>query len=130
MKRKMQITKRTIPNFCFNLIILILLSVVTHAQSDSIADIQGNKYKIIKIGDQWWMAENLRVNQYANGEAIPHLKDNTDWTNTSGGAFCYYNDNQENLKKYGNLYNWHAVNDEKGICPEGWHVATDREWIT
>ena len=130
MNRKMQITKRTIPYFSFILLILILLSSVTHAQSDSIADIQGNKYKIIKIGDQWWMAENLRVNQYANGEEIPHLTDNVEWTNTSGGAFCYYNNNPENLETYGNLYNWHTVNDERGICPEGWHVATDREWMT
>src|SRR6056297_2627421 len=98
MKIKMQSVKWIILKFSFNLIILILLSSVTYAQSDSIADIQGNKYNIIKIGDQWWMAENLRVNKYANGDEIPHLTDNNEWTNTSDGAFCYYDNNPENLE--------------------------------
>lgn len=124
----MQLTTRTIDCFIFNFILLILLFPDMIAQDDSITDIEGNTYKIVKIGDQWWMAENLRVTQYANGDHIPLLTADKEWKNTSNGAFSYYDNNKENIEKYGNLYNWHTVNDERGICPEGWHVASDKEW--
>ena len=95
----MQITIRTIACFIFNFILLILLSPDMIAQADSITDIEGNTYKIVKIGDQWWMTENLRVTQYANGDPIPLLTGNEEWENTSDGAFCYYDNNKENIEK-------------------------------
>lgn len=95
-----------------------------------ITDIDGNTYKIIKIGDQWWMAENLKVTRYRNGEAIPHVTDDSQWANLSTGAYCNYGNNTNNATTYGRLYNWYAVIDGRKIAPAGWHVPTDQEWET
>lgn len=93
-----------------------------------IIDIGGNVYQTVKIGDQWWMAENLKVTHYRNGDAIPNVTDGTEWTNLTTGAYCEYDNNSENVETYGRLYNWYAVNDSRNIAPEGWHVPSDEEW--
>ncbi|MEN8155508.1 MAG: fibrobacter succinogenes major paralogous domain-containing protein, partial [Bacteroidota bacterium] len=103
---------------------------VAVAQTDSITDIEGNVYKTVQIGTQWWMAENLKVTQYTNGDAIPHLTGATEWANTTGGAYCYYENKTGFADTYGNLYNWHTVADARGVCPQGWHIPSDEEWIT
>jgi len=90
-------------------------------------DIDGNIYQTIQIGNQEWMAENLKVTQYRNGDAIPHLTDSGSWVMTSSGAYCVYNNTPANAETYGNLYNWYAVDDSRNIAPEGWHVPTDDE---
>lgn len=95
-----------------------------------VTDIDGNTYQTVKIGDQWWMAENLRVTHYRNGEAIPNVTDSTDWTGLSTGAYCFYNNDANNATTYGSLYNWYAVIDSRNIAPEGWHVPSDVEWRT
>ena len=95
---------------------------------ETVTDIDGNVYKTVKIGNQWWMAENLKVTQYRNGDAIPNIVNNTEWTNLTGGAFCSYNNDNGNISTYGLLYNWYAVNDSRNIAPTGWHVPTDEEW--
>ncbi len=97
-------------------------------ETGTVTDIDGNVYKTVKIGNQWWMAENLKVTKYRNGEAIPHVTDNSSWTNLSTGAYCAYNNDETNTSTYGRLYNWHSVNDSRNIAPEGWHVPTDEEW--
>ncbi len=94
----------------------------------TVTDIDGNVYQAVKIGDQWWMAENLKVTHYRNGDAIAHVTDNTEWTNLSSGAWCVYDNNDGNTDTYGLLYNWYAVDDSRNIAPEGWHVPTDEEW--
>ena len=94
----------------------------------SLTDIDGNVYKVIKIGEQYWMAENLRVTRYRNGDYINKIESNTEWSNTSDGAFCEYGDNDLDVLTYGLLYNWYAVVDPRNIAPEGWHVPTDLEW--
>jgi len=96
----------------------------------TVTDIDGNVYTTIIIGNQEWMAENLKVTHYGNGDAIPHLTDDNDWTNTTSGAYCYYNNSSSNADTYGALYNWHAVDedDNRGLAPEGWHVPTDDDW--
>jgi uncharacterized protein (TIGR02145 family) len=94
----------------------------------SVTDIDGNVYKIVKIGNQWWMAENLKVTHYRNGEAIPNVTDDTQWSNLITGAWCNYNNDDANTTTYGRLYNWYAVNDSRIIAPSGWHVPTDEEW--
>jgi uncharacterized protein (TIGR02145 family) len=94
------------------------------------ADIDGNVYKTIKIGNQLWMAENLRVTHYRNGEVIPNVTDNNEWAHLTTGAYCNYDNNPTNGRKYGKLYNWYAVDDYRGLAPAGWHVATDEEWTT
>jgi len=92
------------------------------------ADIDGNRYLTIKIGEQWWMAENLKVVRYRNGDAIPNVTDNGDWSGLTTGAYCSYNDDSANTETYGYLYNWYAINDQRGLAPEGWHIASDGEW--
>jgi uncharacterized protein (TIGR02145 family) len=78
------------------------------------------------------MAENLKVNKYNDGTAIPNITDNTQWQNNTTGAWSYYDNNPVNNTKYGKLYNWYAVsktsNSNKNVCPTGWHVPTDAEW--
>ena len=92
------------------------------------ADIDGNVYKTIKIGNQVWMAENLKTTRYRNGEAISNIKDATAWEALTTGAWCEYNNLGINGIKYGHLYNWYAVADPRNISPEGWHIPTDAEW--
>lgn len=95
---------------------------------DVIEDIDGNIYPIIKIGKQAWMATNLKVNHYRNGDAIPNVTSNSDWENLTTGAYCNYENNVKNSVIYGYLYNWNVINDSRNIAPEGWHVPTDSEW--
>lgn len=93
----------------------------------SVTDIEGNKYATIQIGFQTWMAENLRTTKYKDGAAIPHITDNSIWSNLTTGAYSVYSHSPENEAVYGKLYNWYAVNTGK-LCPQGWHVPTDSEW--
>ncbi|MBN2012419.1 T9SS type A sorting domain-containing protein [candidate division KSB1 bacterium] len=96
--------------------------------TETITDIDGNAYNIIKIGDQWWMTENLKVTHYRNGDPIPNVAGASEWSNLSTGAYCNYDNTMDNTATYGSLYNWHAVNDSRNIAPAGWHVPTDDEW--
>ncbi|MBN2411271.1 T9SS type A sorting domain-containing protein [candidate division KSB1 bacterium] len=109
---------------------LVVTDNMTHDVSiyRTITDIEGNVYKIVKIGDQWWMAENLKVTHYRNGDPIPNVTDSTDWVTLKSGAFCNYNNIENYVSTYGRLYNWFAVNDNNFIAPEGWHVPSDEEW--
>jgi uncharacterized protein (TIGR02145 family) len=91
-------------------------------------DQEGNQYRTIQIGDQTWMAENLRTTKYRNNEPILNLTDNTQWANNTTGAYCSYNNNTANDCPYGKLYNWYAVNNANQLCPTGWHVPADAEW--
>jgi uncharacterized protein len=94
----------------------------------TVTDIEGNVYTTVKIGNQWWMAENLKVTYYRDGTPIPNVTDNTSWKGLSTGAYCYYSNSSVHGETYGALYNWYAVNDAHGLAPEGWHVPTDEEW--
>ena len=102
----------------------------TSNETGTVTDIDGNVYQTVKIGNQWWMAENLKVTHYRNGDAIPNVTDDDDWADLSTGAYCAYGENESNVKTYGYLYNWYAVNDSRDIAPAGWHVPTDEEWKT
>jgi len=88
----------------------------------------GRIYRTVRIGDQWWMAENLRETKYRNGDDIPEEADDTAWTELSTGARCSYNNDENKADTYGYLYNWHAVDDSRNIAPEGWRVSTDADW--
>lgn len=72
--------------------------------------------------------KNLDVTTYRNGDTIPEVKDHGEWQSLRTGAWCYYNNDPENGKIYGKLYNWYAVNDPRGLAPEGWHFPTFGEW--
>jgi len=97
----------------------------------TVTDIESNIYNAVIIGNQVWMAENLKVTKYRDGTAIPTGHTNSDWANLSTGAYAIYNNNASNeVDTYGNLYNWYAVDDSRNIAPEGWHVPTVAEWTT
>ena len=91
-------------------------------------DIDGNIYETVQIGNQVWMAENLRVTHYRDGTAITNITDEAAWSDSSTEAYCYYDNNSSNGDTYGALYNWYAVSDSRKIAPAGWHVPTDTEW--
>ena len=93
-------------------------------------DIDGNVYKTIVIGNQTWMAENLRTTQYQNGDTLQNVTDNTQWNNLSIGAYCNYNNTNslDTIGTYGRLYNWYAVADSRKLAPKGWHVPTMMDW--
>lgn len=82
----------------------------------------------VTIGTQVWMGANLDVATYRNGDPIPQVTDPTEWDNLTTGAWCYYNNDPVLGAIYGKLYNWYAVNDPRGLAPDGWHVATDDEF--
>lgn len=94
----------------------------------ALKDIDGNIYKTVVIGNQEWMAENLKVTRYRNGDAIPNITTGDVWKNMKEGAYCSYNNDDSNIEIYGLLYNWYAVDDNRNIAPEGWHIPTDAEW--
>ena len=107
---------------------------------------QGYSYSTVQIGDQCWFAENLRNENYENGDAIPSNLSDSEWENTSSGAVAVFGEGNSycevyspngnacedlwSLNEYGRLYNWYAVDDARGLCPSGWHVPTDGEWMT
>lgn len=83
------------------------------------------------IGKQTWMTKNLNVDKFRNGEIITHAQSDEEWAQAGDRkepAWCYYNNDSTNANKYGKLYNWHAVNDPRGLAPEGWHIPSDDEW--
>ena len=100
---------------------------------------QGYDYATVLIGEQCWFAENLRSENYENGDAIPGNLINSQWSSTTSGAVTVYGEGSEenctgscneawSLNEYGRLYNWYAVDDARGLCPSDWHVSTDEEW--
>ena len=109
-----------------------LIWTLVEGYGKPITDIDGNVYRTVNIGNQQWMAENLKVSKYNDGTTIPNITDNTEWQNNTTGAWAYSNNDVANNAKYGKLYNWYAVspttNDNKNVCPTGWHVPTDTEW--
>lgn len=96
---------------------------------ETITDFDGNIYNTVKIGNQVWMAENLKVTHYRNGERITSGHSPKEWNSLKIGAYCDYADDVNNVDTYGRLYNWHAVSDIRNLAPEGWHVPSDEEWL-
>jgi len=95
---------------------------------ETVADIDGNVYHTVKIGNQTWLVENLAATRFNDGTAIPRVTDGKHWHELTTPGFCWYgNSEAKNGTTYGALYNWHAVNSGK-LCPPGWHVPTDKEW--
>lgn len=99
------------------------------APENQLIDIEGNVYKTVKIGDQVWMAENLKTTELNDGTPIAFVTDPTTWVDASlsDPMVCYYDNDEQNMNKYGLLYNWYAVGTGK-LAPKGWHVATNADW--
>ena len=103
---------------------------------------QGYEYATVQIGGQCWFAENLRSENYKNGDTIPTGLSGSEWASTSSGAVSVYGEGSHSCSsasldgcdeswsqnQYGRLYNGHAVYDPRGLCPSGWHVSTEVDW--
>jgi uncharacterized protein (TIGR02145 family) len=103
-------------------------SIKPKSEKTIVTDKSGNVYKTVKIGSQEWTTENLNVEHYRNGDLIPQVQDAKEWAKLTTGAWCYYNNEKSKGRNFGKLYNWYAVNDPRGLAPEGWHVPSDAEW--
>ena len=90
-------------------------------------DADGNEYEVVKIGNQIWMAENLRTTKYQNGDSIIYVPSGQSWSSSTEGRYGLYNDNSGLLGTYGLLYNFAAVEDSRGIAPDGWRVPTKED---
>jgi uncharacterized protein (TIGR02145 family) len=118
-------TKFIISGIC---ILSALIISCNNNVSETVTDIEGNVYKTVRIGKQIWMAENLRVTRYRNGDSIPNVTNRAQWIMLREGAYCNYGNNDSIARIYGRLYNWYAVNDSRNIAPEGWHIPTDKDF--
>ena len=96
----------------------------------TITDIDSNKYYTVQIGDQCWMMDNLKTTKYKNGNSIPNVLDNLEWSGLSTGAYVWFDNDVAWKDVYGALYNWYAAVDTSGLCPTGWHVPEQDEWVT
>lgn len=94
-----------------------------------VTDIDGNTYRTIILGNQEWMAENLKTRRFRNGDAIPNITDNEAWADSPSAAWSVYANEEENAARYGLIYNWFAVNDARRICPDGWRVPSNQQYI-
>lgn len=108
--------------------ITAILALILFNSNENGTDQDKRIFKIVRIKDQAWMAENLNVSTYSNGDTIPQVKNAALWSKMQTGAWCYYDNDEENGIKYGKLYNWYAVNDPRGLAPKGFHIPTDEEW--
>jgi uncharacterized protein (TIGR02145 family) len=121
-----------------NSLVILLLLLVQSCNKEAnpeiiiergtVVDIDGNIYETVKIGDQWWMAENLKVKRYNNGNdlfTISLTEADSVWTDCLIGAYCTISDSI-----YGALYNYAAIQDARKLAPEGWHIPSDVEWKT
>lgn len=131
-RKRMKQSKNTRRVFMILLLgVIALFSGSLRASDESMKDIDGNSYGVVSAGKQTWMAENLKVSRYRNGDPVRHAATREEWLDAAAkgeGAWCYFDNNPANGKHFGRLYNWYAVSDPRGLAPKGWHVPTDREW--
>jgi uncharacterized protein (TIGR02145 family) len=102
---------------------------LTYSNEATVTTGQGTvKLDSIAICNRVWSSKNIAVSNYRNGDIIPQVTDPAVWQNLTTGAWCWYNNDSANYSKFGKLYNWYAVNDPRGLAPQGWHVPTNSDW--
>ena len=124
--------KNKISLFIFITVVFILLLPAckkAEKPSEQLTDQDGNIYKIITIGTQVWMAENLKSTTLNDGSEIPLIEDTAGWSNLTTPGYCWYNNDEGSFKDaYGALYNGYTVSTGK-LCPSGWHIPERQEWL-
>lgn len=100
----------------------------TSASSNTVTDVEGNVYTYVTLGGKQWMASNLKVTKYKNGDAITNGLTGFNWMTNTSGAYTFPNADVSKKDSLGLLYSIHAIKDNRGVCPTGWHVPTDAEW--
>jgi len=91
-------------------------------------DVENNNYTTVDIGNQTWMAENLKTTRFRNGDTIANIIDNIAWNNLTSASYCDYNNISANSEVYGKIYNFYTVADTRKLCPVDWHLPNDTEW--
>lgn len=114
-------------------IFILGIAIMTSSLISSCVDssLEPSTFNEITIGNQVWMTQNLNLDKFRNGDTIPYAKTDEEWDragSNSQPAWCYFDNDNEKGKKFGKLYNWYAVNDPRGLAPEGWHVPTNEDW--
>jgi uncharacterized protein (TIGR02145 family) len=104
------------------------ITFTTAAVTIELIDIDGNIYKTIKIGNQIWMQDNLRVSRFKNGIEIPYIIDGRTWGELVGPAWSYYSNETTFNLTYGKIYNGFALQSNNGICPDGWRVPSQNDF--
>lgn len=102
------------------------------ASTLKVKDVDGNEYNVVKIGSQLWMKENLNVRKFQDGEEIKEATSLKEWDDAyykKEPAWCYYNFDPANGKRYGKYYNYYAITDYRKIAPKGWHIPDSDEWV-
>lgn len=108
--------------------LILGITILVGISCSTIKDIDGNKYNVVKIGEQRWIGENLKTTKNSDNTQIPLVTNDTEWINQYTPAYCWYNNDSVTYAQiYGALYNWHTVETGK-LCPSGWHVPTDEDW--
>lgn len=116
--------------------LLVIVAVLSGCKSgqeketrlEQIDDIEGNSYNIVRIGEQVWMAEDLKTTSLSDGTPISRVENYDEWANLELPAYCWYNNDSLSSEGYGALYNGYAMETGK-LCPEGWRVPADEDWI-
>jgi uncharacterized protein (TIGR02145 family) len=108
-----------------------LKTTVVTIPADTVADIDGNVYKTVKIGMQTWMTENLKTTKFSDSIEISQITDGDAWKCATTPGYCFYDNSANYGKTYGAFYNWYAVDASNihKLAPKGWHVATDSDWV-
>lgn len=130
-------TCKTMQNFLIkslsSLLILIVFAGCNSGTEEEgsrlrISDVDGNSYKTVQIGNQLWMAENLKTTSFNDGNPIALVENYDEWANLELPAYCWYNNDSLSSESFGALYNGYLIDEDK-LCPEGWHIPTDEDWI-
>jgi uncharacterized protein (TIGR02145 family) len=103
-------------------------STFTIRDGGTVMDIDGNVYKTMLLGNKRWMAENLKVSRFNNGNLIREVSRDNEWKIAEASSWSIYNNDIAYEKVVGKLYNGHVLLDKREICPSGWHVPSDKEW--
>jgi uncharacterized protein (TIGR02145 family) len=113
-------------------VLFVSSNIYSQTYGNGVTDIDGNEYESVIIGQQEWMAQNLRVTRYSDGSTLSYIEDNSSWNSLYSPAWCWYNNDSTNDSLYGKIYTFYAGADtnSKNICPYRWHVPSYQELVT
>ena len=98
------------------------------SESDSLL-IDGTYYGVVAMGSDCWISSNLTATHFTNGDSIPLVADPIEWSGLSSPGWCSMDNDPAFDEERGRLYNFYAVEDERSLCPSGWHVSADEDWL-
>jgi uncharacterized protein (TIGR02145 family) len=126
----MNMSKYLVNFYVLIISIYVFTGCGNNSKGDDAFDAENNS-ATIEIKKEVWSEINLETTTFKNGDLIPQASTNEDWQNAilkRQPAWCYYNNDSMNNRKLGKLYNWYAINDKRGIIPNGWHIPSNEEW--